>query len=145
MAGVMANALKYQAFNQAVQSGHTIKVAFFSVALDATVPAYGSGAAGANEVTQPSATPPINTGGLTLANRQISASDGSVATATLDWDNPTFTPSSQFSYRSILVYNDSTTPKYALYVEDYGTTQVCNAGTLYTLDLGSGSTLLRFA
>jgi hypothetical protein len=141
MAGVIANTLKYQGLNLAVASGHTIKVAFYSDAKDATFAAYSA----TSEVTQAGATPALNAGGLTLSNRTITASDGSVATAAIDFDNPTLTPSgSNIQFRSIVVYNDSQTPKYALYVEDFGSTQTWNAGTTYTLNLGSGSTLLRF-
>lgn len=140
MAGVISNTLKYQGLNKAVATGDEIKVAFYSDAKDATFAAYSA----TNEVTQAGATPAVNAGGLALSNRTITASDGSVATAAIDFDNPTVTPNATFQFRSIVVYNNTTTPKYALYAEDYGSTQTWNAGTTYTLNLGSGSTLLRF-
>jgi hypothetical protein len=141
MAGI-SNTLKYHGLNQAVQSGHTVKVAFYAAAatIDATTAAYSA----TNEVTQPGATPAINAGGLALSGRSISASDGSVATAYIDFDNPQITPNATFQFQKVLVYNDSTTPKYALWFHDYGSVQTWNSGTQYTLQIpDSGNGLLR--
>lgn len=140
MAGI-SNTFKYDAINLAIASGDTIKIAFYSAAatIDATTAAYSA----TNEVTQAGATPAINAGGLTLAGRTLSASDGSVATASCDWDNVQVTPASSFQFQKVLIYN-STRSNRALWFHDYLSVQTWNAGTAYTLTIpDSGTGLLR--
>lgn len=131
MAGI-SNALKYDALNLAIASGDVIKVAFYAAAatIDATTAAYTA----TNEVTQAGATPAINAGGLTLAGRSISASDGSVATAYVDWDNVSVTPNASFQFQKVLIYN-STKSNRALWFHDYLSVQTWNGGTAYTLSI----------
>src|SRR5574342_57444 len=133
MAGGISNTLKYQGLNKAVASGDTVKVAFYAAAatIDATTAAYTA----TNEVTQAGATPAVNAGGVALSGRSITTGDGSVATAYIDYDNVTITPNATFQFQKVLVYNDTTTPKYALYYEDYGSVQTWNSGTAYTLNI----------
>ena len=142
MAGI-SNAFKYDAINLAITSGDTIKIAFYSSAatIDATVAAYSA----TNEVTQAGASPAINAGGLTLAGRTLTASDGSVATASCDWSDITnITPSgSAFTFQKVLIYN-TTRSNRAIWYHDYGSTQTWNAGTAYTLTIpDSGTGLVR--
>ena len=139
----LSNAFKYDALNLAIAAGDTIKLAFYAAAatIDATVAAYSA----TNEVTQAGATPAINAGGLALASRTISASDGSVATAYVDWaDLGAITPNASFQFQKVLVYN-TTRSNRAIAYHDYGSVQTWNAGTAYTLQIpDSGNGLVRF-
>jgi hypothetical protein len=133
-----SNVAKYDSLNAVVPSGSTVKLAFYSSAatIDATVANYTA----TNEVTQPGASPAINAGGLTLAGRTITASDGSVGTAGVDFSDlgPITPAGSNFVFRKILIY-DSTRSR-AIMFHDYGADQTWNPGTAYTLTIpGSGS------
>jgi hypothetical protein len=133
----MCNVLFHDALNLAIASGDTVKVAFYAAAasISATTAVYS----GTNEVTQAGATPAINAQGLALSGRTITASDGSVATAKIDYDNVAVTPSSQFQFQKILVHN--VTRNRALGYHDYGSVQTWNAGTPYTLNIADLFTL----
>lgn len=137
----MSNALKHDALALAIAAGDTIRVAFYgaAAAIDATTPAYTA----TGEVTQPGASPAINAGGLALSGRAITASDGSVATAAVDFaDLVPITPNATFTFRKILVYNATRTNR-ALMAHTYAADQVWNAGTAYTLKIPeTGSALL---
>jgi hypothetical protein len=140
----MSNVLKYDMLNLAVASGDVVKLAFYSssATLDATTAAYSA----TNEVTQAGASPAINAGGVTLATRTITASDGSVATAAVDYADygPTTPAGSNFVFRKILIYNS--TRSRALMFHDYGADQTWNVGTAYTLVIpSSGSGILQVA
>lgn len=140
MAGI-SNAFKYDALNLAIASGDTIKIAFYSSAatIDATTAAYSA----TNEVTQAGATPAINAGGLTLSGRTITASDGSVTTASVDWDNLQVTPNATFTFQKVLIY-DVTRSNRAIWYHDYLSNQTWNSGTAYTLNIpDSGTGLVR--
>ena len=137
----LSNVLKYQALNQAVASGDDIRVAFYSAAssIDSTTPAYtatGEQVAGAV----------IPAGGVALTGRTITAGDGSVSTANVDFADLQLTPTVSITFQKILVYNNTRTPKYALLTHDYLTPQVWNANTTYTLTIPGvgGNGILRF-
>ena len=137
----LSNAAKYDAL--AYLSG-TLKLAFYAAAatVDATTAAYTA----TNEVTQAGATPAINAGGLALGIRTLTASDGSVATAGLDYpDLGPITPNAQFTFQKVLIYDTGRSNRCVLF-HDYGTPQVWNAGTPYTLTIpGSGSYVVTLA
>lgn len=130
----MSNTLFYDMLNLAIASGDTVKVAFYSAAasISATTAAYSA----TNEVTQAGATPALNAGGLALSGRTITAADGSVTTAAVDFDNLSLTPSSQLQFQKILVYNVTRSNR-ALGFHDYGSVQTWNAGTPYTLSIAN--------
>jgi hypothetical protein len=134
----MCNALFYDALNLAIAAGDTVKVAFFAAgaSVSATTATYSA----TNEVTQPGATPALAAGGYTLTGRTITASDGSVTIAKVDYDNPAMTPASQFTFQKIHVYN-ATRGNRSLGFHDYLTPQIWNAGTPYTVNINDLFTL----
>jgi hypothetical protein len=141
---VLSNVAKYDSLNAIIPSGSTIKLAFYSSAstIDATTQTYTA----TNEVTQGAASPAINAGGLALSGRTITASDGSVATAGVDFsDLGPITPSGgTFAFRKIMIY-DSTRNR-ALMIHDYGVDQNWAAGTPYTLVIpGTGTYVFTLA
>lgn len=144
MAG-MTNACKYDALNLAIAAGDTLKLAFYSAAaaIDATTAVYSA----TNEVTQAGASPAINAGGLTLSGRSISASDGSVATAFVDFaDLGPITPAgSAFTFQKVLIYNVTRSNR-TVWFHDFGSVQTWNVGTAYTLTIpSSGSGIVQIA
>lgn len=137
--GAMTNTAKADMI--AAVAGTGLKVAFYGAAasIDATTPTYTA----TGEVTQAGATPAINAGGLALSGRSLTASDGSVATASADYDNLQITPNATFQFQKILVYDPARSNR-AVYFHDYLSVQTWNAGTQYTLAIpDSGTGVLR--
>jgi hypothetical protein len=124
----------------AAVAGAGLKVALYTgaSAVDATTAAYTA----TGEVTDTN----IPAGGLTLSGRTLTASDGSVATAGADWDPPApVTPVASKTFRKILIYDPARTNR-TVYFHDYGSDQVWNAGTAYTLVIpGTGTYLITLA
>jgi hypothetical protein len=133
-----SNTLLYDALNAAIAAGDTVKLFFHAAAssMSATTATYSA----TNEVTQAGATPALNAGGYTLTGRTITASDGSVATAAVDYDNVSMTPASSFQFQKIGICNVTRSNR-MLGFHDYGSVQTWNAGTPYTLSIANLLTL----
>jgi hypothetical protein len=132
----LGHAFKQDALSMAIQSGDTIKMAFYSSS--ATIGPDTAVYTATNEVTN---SPNIPAGGVTLSGRAVG--DGTPATAYVDWDNVSVTVTGTFTARGCMLYN-ATRSNRNIGTIDFGADKTATDGPFTVTIPQSGTGAVRF-